>query len=156
MFFTPHRATPNRADLHHTLQPNKFYIFIRFKKLFETKTLVLVSKVDFNPKPRFGAEKLLNLKMVRFMVIGFFGEISEKLFETKTLVLVFKVDFNPKPWFGVEKLKSFYWLDGFYKNNQAINERTNERTNEQTNEQTNKRTNEQTNKRTKCRVVIIL
>ena len=47
---------------------------------------------------------------------------SEKLFETKTLVLVFKVDFNPKPWFGVEKLKLFYWLDGFYKNNQVINE----------------------------------
>jgi hypothetical protein len=47
---------------------------------------------------------------------------SEKLFETKTLVLVFKVDFSPKPWFRAEKLKSFYWLDGFYKNNQAINE----------------------------------
>ena len=80
------------------------------------------------------------------------------MFETKTLVLVFKVDFNPKPWFGVEKLKSFYWLDGFYKNNQAINERTNERTNEQTNEQTNKRTNkrtnEQTNKRTNERNVV--
>jgi hypothetical protein len=73
-------------------------------------------------------------------------ETSEKLFETKTLVLVFKVDFNPKPWFGVEKLlndkififwrsgvfcmppkgaseklKLFYWLDGFYKNNQVTN-----------------------------------
>ena len=28
------------------------------EKLFETKTLVLVFKVDFNPKPRFGVEKL--------------------------------------------------------------------------------------------------
>jgi len=28
------------------------------KKLFETKTLVLVFKVDFNPKPWFGVEKL--------------------------------------------------------------------------------------------------
>jgi hypothetical protein len=28
------------------------------KKLFETKTLVLVFKVDFNPKPWFGGEKL--------------------------------------------------------------------------------------------------
>ncbi len=28
------------------------------EKLFETKTLVLVFKVVFNPKPRFGVEKL--------------------------------------------------------------------------------------------------
>ena len=64
----------------------------------------------------------------RFFVCPFGGGGFKKLFETKTLVLVFKVDFNPKPRFGVEKLKSFYWLDGFYKNNQAINEQTNEQT----------------------------
>jgi hypothetical protein len=109
--------------------------------LFETKTLVLVFKVDFNPKPWFGVEKLRTIKTARFCGKGLFGcppplgrGASEKLFETKTLVLVFKVDFNPKPRFGVEKLKSFYWLDGFYKNNQAINERTNEQTNKRTNE----------------------
>ena len=39
------------------------------KKLFETKTLVLVFKVVFNPKPRFGVEKLriwFGIKMVHF------------------------------------------------------------------------------------------
>jgi hypothetical protein len=36
------------------------------KKLVETKTLVLVFKVDFNPKPRFGVEKLLNDKIFIF------------------------------------------------------------------------------------------
>jgi hypothetical protein len=35
------------------------------KKLFETKTLVLVFKVDFNPKPRFGVEKLKSFCRVR-------------------------------------------------------------------------------------------
>jgi hypothetical protein len=35
-------------------------------KLFETKTLVLVFKVDFNPKPRFGVEKLLDDKIFIF------------------------------------------------------------------------------------------
>jgi len=79
------------------------------EKLFETKTLVLVFKVDFNPKPRFGVEKLRTIKTARFCGRVLFGcesirFTSKKLFETKTLVLVFKVDFNPKPWFGVEKL----------------------------------------------------
>jgi hypothetical protein len=39
--------------------------------LFETKTLVLVFKVDFNPKPWFGVEKLRTIKTARFMVGGF-------------------------------------------------------------------------------------
>jgi hypothetical protein len=60
---------------------------------------------------------------------------SEKLFETKTLVLVFKVDFGCAPLpFGEgtsEKLKHFYWLDGFYKNNQVINKLKNNPTNSQ-------------------------
>jgi hypothetical protein len=74
-----------------------------------------------------GVEKLRTIKTCRFYGRVLFGcesyrFTSEKLFETKTLVLVFKVDFSPKPWFRAEKLKSFYWLDGFYKNNQVINE----------------------------------
>jgi hypothetical protein len=49
------------------------------EKLFETKTLVLVFKVDFNPKPWFGvfcmppsgaSEKLLNDKIFIFWRSG--------------------------------------------------------------------------------------
>jgi hypothetical protein len=61
------------------------------EKLFETKTLVLVFKVDFNPKPRFGVEKLRTIKTARFCGRVLFGcesirFASEKLLNDKIFI----------------------------------------------------------------------
>jgi hypothetical protein len=61
------------------------------KKLFETKTLVLVFKVDFNPKPRVRVEKLRTIKTARFcgrVLFGYkpFWFISKKLLDDKIFI----------------------------------------------------------------------
>jgi len=62
--------------------------------LFETKTNVLVFKVDFG-SPFGASEKLLTIKTVRFCGKGFIGD---------------------KPfWFISKKLKSFFWKNGKHK-----------------------------------------
>ena len=55
------------------------------KKLFETKTLVLVFKVDFNPKPRVGVEKLRTIKTARFCGRVLFGCESYRFTSKKLL-----------------------------------------------------------------------
>ena len=61
------------------------------EKLFETKTLVLVFKVDFNPNPWFGVEKLRTIKTARFSGRVLFGcesyrFTSEKLLDDKIFI----------------------------------------------------------------------
>jgi hypothetical protein len=82
-----------------------------FEKLFETKTLVLVFKVDFGCPPPFGE-----------------GDIR-KIAERQNIYILEVRGFLYAPFGASEKLKPFYWLDGFYKNNQVINELKNNSTN---------------------------
>jgi hypothetical protein len=74
------------------------------KKLFETKTLVLVFKVDFNPKPWFGVEKLLNDNVYILEERGFLdtppfgGRASKKLWNSKIFIFWRKgVSWIPPP-----------------------------------------------------------
>jgi len=70
--------------------------------------------VGFNPKPRFGVEKLLDIKTARFYGKVFLGPqmgASEKLLDIKTARFYGKVFFeHPK---GVQKIEIFF-LD-FYR-----------------------------------------
>ena len=72
-------APPEGVEKLHTIKTARFCGRVLFgcesyrftsEKLFETKTLVLVFKVDFNPKPWFGVEKLLNDKIFIFWRSG--------------------------------------------------------------------------------------
>ncbi len=72
--------------------------------MFETKTLVLVFKVDFNPKPWFGVEKLLNDNVYILEERGFLdtppplrGEGIQKIAERQNIYILEERGFLDTP-----------------------------------------------------------